>query len=134
MTTRHQSCNDDKALVHKISNAIRKVWHRYPARQAALDKVFMTEQEYKKDGTPKLKPSQFWICELCEAKCKQHRSKRWPRIHVDHIDPVIPIENNQISWTDFIRRLFFSGESNLQAICETCHKAKTKEENTQRKR
>lgn len=134
MKTRHESCNDEKALVHAIANAIRKVWHRYPARQAALDKVFIQVQEFKKDGSPKKLLSNYWLCELCNQRCKTSKSPSYPRIHVDHIEPVVPLKHNGITWYTFIQRLFFSGIKNLQAICAICHKEKTKSENQQRKR
>ncbi len=133
MKTRHESCNDEKALVHAISNAIRKVWHRHPAREQALAAVFISVQEYKKDGSPRKNPTQFWLCQICNQRCKKNKSPNYPQIHVDHIEPVVPIEGS-ISWYTYIQRLFFSGENNLQAICSTCHKAKTKEENAQRRR
>lgn len=133
MPTRHESCNDEKALVSALSNAIRKVWHRHPAREQALEAAFMSVQEYKKNGEPKKNRSQYWICKLCDQRCKKQKSSLYPQIHVDHIDPVVPLEG-PISWHTYIQRLFFSGYDNLQAICTTCHKAKTKEENAQRRR
>jgi hypothetical protein len=133
MPNRYESCNDEKALVAAISNAIRKVWHRYPAREQALNKVHIVVQEYKKDGSPKKLKSNYWICELCDQRCKKQKSSLYPQVHVDHKDPVIPLTGESISWHTFIQRLFFSGADNLQAICSTCHKAKTKAENAERR-
>lgn len=130
---RHDACNNEKPLVHAIANSIRKVWHRHPLREATLNRVHFTVQEFKKDGSPRAKPTQFWSCEICNQRCKKSKSPNYPQIHVDHIDPVVPIDR-EITWHEYIQRLFFSGEGNLQAICSPCHKQKTKLENAQRKR
>lgn len=52
-------------------------------------------------------------------------------IHVDHIDPVIPIGKKitDITFNVYFDRLF---TDHLQVLCKLCHKAKTKEENSRR--
>lgn len=134
MPSRHNSCNNEKPLVAAIASAIRKVWHKHPAREAALNKVRIVVQEYKKDGSPKKLKSNYWICELCDQRCKKQKSSLYPQVHVDHKDPVTPLKGDPISWHTYIQRLFFSGADNLQAICSTCHKAKTKAENAERRK
>lgn len=48
------------------------------------------------------------------------------RMDVDHIEPVIPIEDSGKSkdWNKVISRMFCS-EDNVQSICSTCHKQKS---------
>jgi len=53
-------------------------------------------------------------------------------IKVDHIQPVVDPVNGWVSWDSFIERLFVEKEG-YQALCVTCHSAKSKEENLQRK-
>lgn len=56
------------------------------------------------------------------------------KINVDHRDPVIPVGKHysELSWHQFLSRLWCS-EDNLQVLCVTCHKAKSKEEARVRK-
>ena len=48
------------------------------------------------------------------------------RMDVDHIDPVIPVEDSgkQKDWNKVISRLFCK-EDNVQSICSMCHKEKS---------
>lgn len=128
MPTRHESCNGDKVLVHTIASALRKVWHRHKNREEVIKAAHYVVQEYKKDGTPRAAPSHFWDCALCGTPCKQAASSKHPRFHVDHIDPVIPLGGVEVSWHEYIQRLFFSGKDNLQLICAPCHRTKTNNE------
>ena len=129
--SRHESCKGDRALVNLIAAAMRKVWHRHANREAVIKAAHYTVQEHKKDGTPKASISHFWTCALCGQACKQTASSKYPRFHVDHIDPVIPI-GREVSWDEYIERLFFSGRGNLQVLCTNCHSTKTKSETSLR--
>lgn len=53
--------------------------------------------------------------------------KRVKNIIVDHIKPVIDPAVGFTTWDSFIEGLFCE-KDNLQALCRTCHKAKTQEE------
>jgi hypothetical protein len=55
------------------------------------------------------------------------------RMDVDHIDPVIAIEESgkRKDWNKVITRLFCS-EENVQCICWICHKSKTLAERSER--
>ncbi len=57
--------------------------------------------------------------------------KRENNIHVDHIEPIVPV-TGWVSWDDCINRMFCE-LSNLQLLCSACHKKVTAEENAQRK-
>lgn len=48
------------------------------------------------------------------------------RMDVDHIDPVIPVEDSGKAkdWNKIIQRLFCE-EDNVQSICWLCHKSKS---------
>jgi len=54
-------------------------------------------------------------------------------IKIDHIHPVVDPEKGFVSWDSFIERLFVELDG-YQAICITCHKAKTNEEREIRKK
>jgi 5-methylcytosine-specific restriction endonuclease McrA len=53
-------------------------------------------------------------------------------MRADHIIPVVGPEGFQ-DWNTFIARLYVEKEG-FQAVCKDCHKAKTKQENQERKR
>jgi len=57
--------------------------------------------------------------------------KRVNNVHVDHIEPVVPV-TGWVNWDSCIERMFCEID-NLQVLCGTCHKKVTDEENAQRK-
>jgi len=58
-----------------------------------------------------------WQCRHC---------KTWFRdvsmMEVDHIEEIGPFKGD---WHDFIMRMYFCSQSNLQALCFVCHQRKT---------
>lgn len=66
------------------------------------------------------------------AVCKRPEAKSY--MAVDHIIPKIPLDSalDRMSWDELIDRTWCE-LSNLQAICPTCHDAKTKAETQIRK-
>jgi 5-methylcytosine-specific restriction endonuclease McrA len=63
-------------------------------------------------------------CAKCNKKVK---------LVVDHIIPVFDLADGFEGWDILYRRLFCR-QDNLQALCLDCHKAKTKKENTIRRK
>lgn len=58
------------------------------------------------------------------------------KIHMDHIDPVIPVEgfpNKAWDWNVYISRMFCPSDG-FQALCASCHKEKTDKENRNRRK
>lgn len=53
-------------------------------------------------------------------------------IHVDHINPVIPVDTGFTTWDDCVEGMF-SELDNLQLLCSACHSKKSGEEVEQRK-
>ena len=127
------SVNGNKKLKNTIVGAIRRVWHRAPQRIAVLQEQRREIQEYKKDGSPKLRKSIFYVCEYCNMLCKSQKSPNYPRAHVDHINPVIPIDGTSLTWDQFISNIFCDPD-NLQVLCTDCHNTKTQEENNNRRK
>ena len=122
-------------VTNLVIGAIKRVWHRNPTRLAVLARVRAEEPRYKKDGSLAVKPQVFYLCEQCGAKAKPAKSADYPVIHVDHIDPVVPVTRTlkELSWDEYIARLFCEIE-NLQALCGPCHHTKTQAELKVRKR
>jgi len=52
-------------------------------------------------------------------------------VQVDHIQPVVPVDREILSWDEYIERLF-CGVDNLQVLCKPCHQIKTNDENHDR--
>lgn len=53
-------------------------------------------------------------------------------VQVDHIDPVVSIEDGFIDWNEYISRMFCEADG-LQVLCSACHSTKTQNERKQRK-
>lgn len=51
-------------------------------------------------------------------------------VHIDHVSPVISIDNEENSWDSVIERLFY-GET--QVLCHKCHQKKSSAENKRRR-
>lgn len=88
-----------------------------------------------KDGSPAKRAHKFYVCRACGTLGKKQKSPNHPKVHVDHIDPVIPIDGRDLTWNEKIDRLFCisAGADNLQVLCANCHSDKTKVENKARR-
>ncbi len=80
----------------KLRNAIRQVWHRSRARAICVSR-----------STDK---AGYSVCEKC--------GKRNPKNKIDHVKQVGEVGPG------FIERMFVESKF-LQALCKTCHNAKT---------
>jgi len=92
---------------------LRKYWLRWPARQNAIKQARIERGSYQ--------------CNIC----KQIGFKRQD-LHVDHIDPVVNVEDGFTTLDEFVSRLYVE-ENQLQATCHQCHELKTLTENQMRK-
>ena len=65
-------------------------------------------------------------------KCKKAFANK--DVQVDHIKPVVPTNTTlqDMDYNKIVSRIFCPPK-NLQVLCKTCHKAKTKEERAERK-
>lgn len=117
-----------------IRSAIRRAFSRSPVVQEVLKEARIEEPRYKKDGTLAKRPHVFYPCAICKRKMKS------TDVAVDHIDPVIPVNENFTTWDKFVERLFCD-KDNLQILCDytlknqhlydntpSCHYKKTREE------
>lgn len=123
----------DKKTKGKIINALRRLTYSYPPRNEVkrLRKV----------------DKALYSCELCHRYCYEGKSKKtyieyahkYPdreivmeHPHIDHKNPVVPIQKGwEWDWNDFINNMFCPKE-NLQLICVICHTEKTTEEQQRR--
>jgi 5-methylcytosine-specific restriction endonuclease McrA len=118
----------EKKLKNKIIQVLRKASYSHPARSLAKKKARVAPSTY--------------LCNICKtwiydgkkdfSKLKfEYKNVKTGKIHIDHIDPVIPL-TGWMNFDNFITRLFCS-EDNLQILCSECHKEKTFQEKEQRK-
>ncbi len=91
---------------------LRKNWLRWTARQNVIKQARVERGSYQ--------------CNIC----KQVGFKR-QQLHVDHINPVVSVEDGFQSLDEFVSRLYVD-EHELQALCLTCHEIKTNTENKMR--
>lgn len=105
-----------------IKGSLRRVFSRSELRQQV---VAASRIEYHDPNRPRVK--KWSRCELCKELTPTYL------IAADHILPLIPLNSslNEMSWDELVDRLWCDA-SNLQAVCVTCHKAKSKQEMKQR--
>lgn len=102
-----------------VTSALRAASRRWPPKYECLNEA-KTE---KKINTKTGRLAQHFKCAACG---NEFTSKD---VQVDHTVPI----GQERSWDEFVNLLFCEKE-NLQVLCLTCHKSKTKEENENRKR
>lgn len=112
----------------KTSNFIKKAIRKISSQHQNAKSIRKRAKQYRRIGTIKSgknkgRPRYKFIGYLC-TECKGIYEK----IQVDHIDEVGEFTGD---WNKYIDRLFCD-ISNLQPLCEICHKAKTKEYNQRR--
>ena len=111
-----------------VMSALRRA--QWPAKYASIASAFIANGTNPKTG----KPCKLHRCPECNGIFPKGK------MHADHIEPVIPLENETktltawlgYDWNVVMRRLWCEKEG-FRAICKDCHKAKTKEENKQRR-
>lgn len=108
-----------------IRGALRRAFARSPIVQEIMSQSRREVPRYKKDGTRHKKNSVQRQCQVCNSWVSSSQ------ISVDHISPVISVDDGFQDWNEFIARLWCSKE-NLQRICDECHNKKTYEERINR--
>lgn len=104
-----------------IRGALRRQFARSPIVREVIGKVRREVPKFNKDGSRAKKDAVQYQCGACGEWTKS------TAISVDHISPVVSVEDGFTDWNNFIARLF-CGPDNLQVICDTCHNKKTNAE------
>lgn len=100
-----------------IVSVLRAGARRWPPKFETLAAAFIGKKLNEKTGRE---------CKHYECNsCKGHFPSK--EVQVDHIIPVVDPATGFTTWDDFINRLY-CGRDNLQVLCLTCHKKKSKEE------
>lgn len=100
-----------------ITSVLRSGSKRWPPKYECLEAA-KTE---KKVNPASGRFAQFYKCAMCQ---QDYVAKA---VEVDHIVPIVDPKVGFTTWDAFIKGLFCS-ISNLQVLCITCHKKKSKEE------
>ena len=111
--------------VSAIRGALRRVFSHSPIVRQVMNKVRREVPKFNKDGSRAKKDAVQYLCSKCLEYVKS------TAISVDHIVPVIGVDDGFIDWNTFVNRLFCS-EENLQVVCKGCHDAKTASERSER--
>lgn len=101
-----------------IRGALRRVFSRSPAIREVMFKVRREIPKFNQDGSRSKKDAVQYKCNLCLQYVGS------TKIAVDHIVPVVSVQEGFIDFNTFIDRLFCDS-SNLQVLCDTCHDKKT---------
>lgn len=104
-----------------IRGALRRAFARSPAVQEVMAASRREVPRYNKDGS---RHKKNWVqreCQVCNAWVSTSK------MAVDHINPVISVDDGFQDWNEFVARLWCDPK-NLQRICDTCHDKKTQEE------
>jgi 5-methylcytosine-specific restriction endonuclease McrA len=104
-----------------IRGALRRAFARSPIVQEIMSQSRREVPRYKKDGTRHKKNAVQRQCQVCNAWVGSSK------ISVDHISPVISVDDGFQDWNEFVSRLWCDKE-NLQRICDECHNKKTYQE------
>lgn len=108
----------------QIRGALRRTFSRSPLVREVLEESRQEFPRFKKDGS---RHKKNWVKRQCQV-CGEWVSSS--KIAVDHIDPVISVEDGKQDWNTFVDRLWCNtnGKANLQRICDFCHDLKTAKE------
>lgn len=104
-----------------IRGALRRTFSRSPVIREVLFKVRREVPKYNKDGSRAKKDAVQYRCNVCQSFVGS------TKVSVDHISPVVDVQQGFVDFNTFIRRLFCDA-SNLQVICDGCHNTKTQAE------
>lgn len=108
-----------------IRGALRRAFARSPAVQEVMAASRREVPRYNKDGS---RHKKNWVQRQCQV-CNSWVSTS--KMAVDHIHPVISVEDGFQDWNEFVARLWCD-PSNLQRICDACHDIKTAAERNER--
>lgn len=101
-----------------LKGAIRRVFSRSELRRKVMDAAEVKHFDPKRPRVTR------WIrCAVCKELSPKYKGA------ADHIQPVIPVDSSfeEMSMDTVVDRLWCE-EYNIQAICESCHKQKSRQE------
>ena len=100
-----------------ITSVLRAGSRRWPPKYQTLAEAYVGQRINPKTN----REGKHYLCATC---CGEFPSKD---VQVDHIEPIINPKTGFTTWDSFIANLFCD-KDNLQVLCSSCHKIKSKEE------
>ena len=100
-----------------IVSVLRSGTRKYPPKYETLNEAKTEKKINVKTG----RLAQHYRCAQCQGEFPAKD------VEVDHIKPAVSPLTGFTTWDDFINGLY-CGKENLQCLCKSCHKRKTKEE------
>lgn len=106
-----------------LKGAMRRVFSRSDLRRQVLEEAKVSHLDILR---PRVKT--WYKCAECGVK------EAGFRMQVDHVIPVVPLNKSfdEMSFDELVSNLWCD-KSNLSALCEPCHKTKSKAENKLRR-
>ncbi len=118
----------DKKTKNALIGAMRRVWHSCPQRISFLKLHEIREYHVNKAGEVTDAVRVYYRCMSCGVHCKTKGNDKYPKLEIDHIDPVMPLSGEPLTLDEIAKRIFVDHKA-LAIMCQTCHKLKTLEEN-----
>lgn len=106
-----------------IISALRAASRRWGQKYAALDVAFTERKTNKKTGLL----AKHFRCASCSNEFIA------TDVQVDHIHPVVDPKKGFNTWDEYIDRMFCEVDG-YQVLCKPCHKTKTDQEKSERKK
>ena len=97
-----------------ITSILRSGSRRWAPKYSTLKDAYTKTKTNKKSG----RLAKHYRCAICSGEFTS------TNVQVDHIVPI----GRDLDWNTFIEALFCE-KDNLQVLCKSCHKEKTKSEN-----
>ncbi len=107
-----------------IKGAIRRVFSRSDLRREVID---LSRIDYTDPNRPRV--TKWSRCSYCSKPTPTYL------IEVDHVLPIVPIDKalEDLDWDALVNNVWCE-IGNLRPTCKSCHSAKTKAENAERRR
>lgn len=100
-----------------VKSALRSASQRWPPKYTCLNQACVGQKINPKSG----RLAKHYTCKQCTGDFPAKE------VQVDHINPIIDPSTGFTTWDGVVDNMFCEQE-NLQILCLTCHKIKTKEE------
>ena len=100
-----------------IVSVLRAGARKWPPKYETLAEAYTGKKLNPKTN----REGKHYLCNYCNEDFPAKE------VQVDHINPVVDPITGFTTWDDYIKRLFCD-KANLQVLCTTCHKEKSKKE------
>ena len=107
-----------------IRTAVRRVFSRSELRKKVMERTEIPHSDPKR---PRV--TRWIICKACQQPTPRYEAQ------CDHINPVRAVNEleEDLAFDVFLNRVFCE-PGNLQPICKPCHKIKSQQENSERRK